>query len=169
MLVKDWQALLTKLGLLQNDVDVIDKDHSGCEEKARQALIRWRRKKASSATLDRLLTALNDIGRRDVSEFLKSKHKLFSVLSCTEYGGQQRQITTKVHDWLQNFAKDEGTWLYWIPYPIKWAIKNFSNGTWHPVWVLCLNGAEGPHSILTHRSFFIQIPSITISVEWPTR
>ena len=75
-LVGDWKRVSVQLGLRQANIDRIEAENIDSREKTYQALLFWCRKEGPRATVGLLVRALENAGRRDVSEMLKSEYQL---------------------------------------------------------------------------------------------
>lgn len=93
-LVRNWKDVSVQLGLRQADIDRIEADYRDSCEKTYQALLFWRRKEGSRATVGLLVRVLENAGRRDVSEMLKSEYQLALLYL---HSVQRASITVEIH------------------------------------------------------------------------
>ncbi|KAI8520658.1 hypothetical protein Bbelb_004120 [Branchiostoma belcheri] len=83
---KDWRRLLRRLGLKDNDLEQIYHDYSdlGIVEMAYQGLRKWKQQGGEKATLQKLLSGLEKIRRRDLVDMLcASRYKYMEALAYT--------------------------------------------------------------------------------------
>ena len=66
----NWRDLGAVLGLTSTCMDNIDVDNSKCHEKAREVLLKWKKKEGNGAKVGILINALKKMERKDAIEKL---------------------------------------------------------------------------------------------------